>query len=555
MPNAWRGAARAAVAIAASIAASAACAQKVTAAFGGPTVGGSQISVTFTCTGTPTCTGTYVAVSVDPPGGCTNPETTSDSMVLQGLDLSVIGPIHFTGTFHNADSSDMQNPDGTCSIRPGTQADATVTFDGEWDGTVATLVATHVDHQGRTDRLQGGFTASGVSIKPLQPPPFQMQVTSDINPTTASASAVVQFNAGDVGKNIYVFAYAPRSLVKSALRRKDLAAGSCVLAQPDPSTGQLVAQTPSTLRAAGDVQTAQGQSVTILNQASTPANAGASYFVGVGSDPTSMITGGANAGAVTIPGSQQCPGVFPANPQSLSGLWYNPAESGWGIDFTQRGVHVFGAWFTYDGSGNPKWYVSPDCTMASANAASGRCTGTLYQVSGPLFFGAPFDRSLENIQQVGSLQVDFTDPSHASMTYTVSGASRTVSIVRQVFRDSGTAPAIDYTDLWYNPNESGWGMAVAQQFDVMFLAWFVYDASGKPIWYVASDCAVSGQGCSGVLYQVAGPPFGPSFDPGAVHATQVGNVNVQFTDPNDGIINYTVNGVTSSKAITRQLFQ
>ncbi|HUI98808.1 MAG TPA: hypothetical protein VLY46_01165 [Usitatibacter sp.] len=554
MPNACRALARVAWGAAACIVSGAVSAQQITAAFGGTDSGGSRLSVTFTCTGTPTCTGTYVAVSIDAPGGCTNPQVTTDAMVLQGLDLSATGPIHFTGTFSNAESGDTNNPDGTCSITPGSQSDAQVTFDGQWDGTVASLAATALDRQGRISQFEGGFTASGVNIKPLQPPPFQMQVTSDINATTASASAVVQFDAGDVGKSIYVFAYAPRSLVKSAVRRKDGADNSCVLAQPDPSTGQLTGQLPSTLRAAGNVQTAQGQSVTILQNASTPANAGASYFVGVGSDPGSMITSGANQGAVAIPGSQQCPSVFPANPQALSGLWYDAAESGWGIHFTQRGVHVFGAWFTYDGSGNPKWYVSPDCTMASANATSGPCTGTLYQVSGPLFFGAAFDHSLESVQQAGTLQVDFADPSHASMTYTVSGVSRTVSITRQVFRDSGTPPAIDYTDLWYNPNESGWGMAVSHEFDVMFLAWFVYDGSGKPIWYVAPDCAVTGQGCSGALYQVAGPPFGPTFDPAAVHANAVGTVNVQFTDPNDGIINYTVNGVTSSKAITRQVF-
>jgi len=72
----------------------------------------------------------------------------------------------------------------------------------------------------------------------------------------------------------------------------------------------------------------------------------------------------------------------------------------------------------------------------------------------------------------------------------------------------------DYTDLWWNPGESGWGIAVLHQFSVMFLAWYVYDSAGKPVWYVASNCGVNASlnGCSGVLYRTTGPAFGPTFD-------------------------------------------
>ena len=44
--------------------------------------------------------------------------------------------------------------------------------------------------------------------------------------------------------------------------------------------------------------------------------------------------------------------------QPEAGLWWNPNESGWGIHFTQRGNVIFAAWYTYDGTGAPKWYVA-----------------------------------------------------------------------------------------------------------------------------------------------------------------------------------------------------
>jgi len=248
--------------------------------------------------------------------------------------------------------------------------------------------------------------------------------------------------------------------------------------------------------------------------------------------------------------------VIPAeSPGSLSGLWWNPAESGWGIDFTQRGNIVFAAWYTYDGAGNPKWYVASRCELPSA-AAGGSCTGPLYEVTGPTFFAPPFDPAAVHVAQAGTLRLDFTDANSGSMTYTVAGQTRSVSIERQPLPVGVVPPPVDLTDLWWNPAESGWGLAVTHRYDVMFLAWFEYDGAGKPTWLVASDCAVFvGQyGCSGTLYRTKGPPFAASFDPVQVTAAPVGTVQLMFEDPNNGTLTYTVDGVSGTKSITRQLF-
>ncbi len=238
-------------------------------------------------------------------------------------------------------------------------------------------------------------------------------------------------------------------------------------------------------------------------------------------------------------------------PGALTGLWWNPNESGWGIHFTQRGSNIFAAWYTYDGSGNPKWYVASNCT--GATGASGTCSGALYEVNGPTFFGTTFNPNAVNVVAAGSLQVNFQNANSASMTYTLGTQSRTVAIVRQPL-GTGAIPGLDYTDLWWNPGESGWGMAIAQQAANMFLAWYVYDNTGKPVWYVASNCAVSGNGCTGTLYCTTGPPFGPTFNSAAVQVITVGTMTLAFSDASNGTLTYTVNGVSASKTITRQLF-
>jgi hypothetical protein len=539
---------------------------QVSGSVAGATPEGGQVAFTFTCAGSPVCTGTYSGSERD--GGCSNTFSLSGTISFVGFDVSSGG---FAGTvvLQNADSQDTRNADGTCSLR--SSRDLSVSYSGTFDGGEGTLVFSGTSGEGIPFSIPGTFSATGTggTPPPVSPPPFGITVDQQITPTTASATAHIQPPAGDlnVGKTVgfYVFAFAPRSLVhstKSALRplgAKDDASTGCVLAQIDPATGQLRAASASNLTPAiTTTLSAQAQSVTILNNASTPSIAGATFFVGYGTDASTMISSGVNANAVQVPGAQQCPGVFPKLPGSLSGLWYaGEQESGWGVDFTQRGVHVFAAFYTYDASGNPKWYVASDCRMAASALTSGRCSGDLYELTATPLFGVGSGGSHNPVVKAGTLQVDFASPSQATMTYTVGSVSRTVPIQRQLFRTGTVPPTIDYTDLWYaGEAASGWGMAISQQYDKMFLAWFVYDASGKPVWYTASDCAVaaSGNGCSGDLYLVTGPPFGPTFDPSQVHVAPVGHVTATFSDPNNGTIDYTVNGVAASKAITRQVF-
>lgn len=239
----------------------------------------------------------------------------------------------------------------------------------------------------------------------------------------------------------------------------------------------------------------------------------------------------------------------PNAPGPYSGIWWNPGESGWGINFTQRNGNIFAAWYTYDGGGKPKWYVASSCAM-SGNG----CSGLLYEVSGPRFFGTAFDPSSAHAVVVGNLQVAFATQDAGTLSYSLNGQTRTIAIARQIFQSGTTSPAVDYTDLWWNSAESGWGLAVTQQYGIMFLAWFVYDASGMPIWYVASNCVVAANGCAGTLFSTTGPAFGPSFDPARVNVVAVGSVSLSFSDSDNGTLVYTVNGVSGSKAITRQIF-
>jgi hypothetical protein len=532
-----------------------ASAQTLTGQAAAVTPSGVVFFTSFTCTGSPTCIGTHSGTELLPE--CSNETPIGGAIAFTGVDLSKVGGFQGKVTLNGVDADVTVNAGGSCTPS-GPGGDQTLDYQGAWDGTQGGMLFSGVDDQARPFQIGATFTATDVPATTTRPPPFDMTTHVTATPTTTSATAQITYPATDIGKteSVFVFALAPRSVVKRlrAAPLDDSAAGGCVLAQLDPA-GQLVQTAAGQLQPyVTGVLSAQGQAVTVLNNATNAQVPGASFFVGYGPDGATMVSQGVNRDVTTIPGATQCPAVVPANAGPLSGLWYNATESGWGIDFTQRRNVIFAAWYTYDASGNSKWYVASDCEMPVAMASSGRCTGKLYEVQGPAFPGVTFDASRVQASEAGTLQVDFADASHATVTYTVNGASRTVAIVRQVFAAGGTPPSVDFTDLWWNPSESGWGMAISHQFNVMFLAWFVYDAAGKPVWYVASNCAVTGNTCTGPLYSVSGPPLGPAFDSSQVHATPAGTASVVFSGPNDGTLSYTLGTTTATKAITRQVF-
>ena len=122
---------------------------------------------------------------------------------------------------------------------------------------------------------------------------------------------------------------------------------------------------------------------------------------------------------------------------------------------------------------------------------------------------------------------------------------------------SSTTP--DYTDLWYNPGESGWGANVVQQGSTLFITFFVYGSNNQPTWYVASGATQTGGSSSGTfsgtLYQTSGPYFAAgSFDPSSVTVTQVGQVTFNATSGNAATLSYSVNGSSVVKSVVRQTF-
>ena len=131
----------------------------------------------------------------------------------------------------------------------------------------------------------------------------------------------------------------------------------------------------------------------------------------------------------------------------------------------------------------------------------------------------------------------------------------TASLPRPVY-------AIDFTDLWFDAAESGWGVNIVQSDTFLFVTFFIYGKDNNPTWYTAQLTA-NGQGAyTGGLYLTQGTYYPLPWNPAdSAAAQQVGTAT--FT-PNalnayQATLSYTVNNIaadktaaTITKAIERQ---
>jgi hypothetical protein len=116
------------------------------------------------------------------------------------------------------------------------------------------------------------------------------------------------------------------------------------------------------------------------------------------------------------------------------------------------------------------------------------------------------------------------------------------------------ARAIDYTDIWYNPTESGWGVNVVQSDSFIFVTFFIYGSDRRPTWYTG-QLRWDGVRFTGTLFLTQGSYYLAPWIPGQHAATPVGVASFTPSDINayTATLSYTVDGVGSvTKSIQRQ---
>jgi hypothetical protein len=79
-----------------------------------------------------------------------------------------------------------------------------------------------------------------------------------------------------------------------------------------------------------------------------------------------------------------------------------------------------------------------------------------------------------------------------SRSYSCVGSTWTAGLFQTVSNTCSngatTPPTQSYQDsVWAGLQENGWGPTITQHQDALFLAWYIYDSSGNPLWVVLPD--------------------------------------------------------------------
>ncbi len=257
------------------------------------------------------------------------------------------------------------------------------------------------------------------------------------------------------------------------------------------------------------------------------------------------------------------PQAAQAQNASYSDLWWNPSESGWGINLNQQGDVIFATWFTYGDGGRNAWYVMSD----ARKQPDGSFKGAIYQTTGVSFAQINGQKASKSVAEVGSGTLQFSSLNAATFNYKIGALDQTKSIVRQQYKTTPTvctqqpptvsrAASQNYQDLWYIPAEEGWGVNITHQENTLFATWFTYDADGQGVWFVASDVQRQYDGSfQGEVYRTTGTPLAQINGASATASvTRVGLIRFFFRDGVNGEMAYDVSGARNVKQIVRQTF-
>jgi hypothetical protein len=96
--------------------------------------------------------------------------------------------------------------------------------------------------------------------------------------------------------------------------------------------------------------------------------------------------------------------------------------------------------------------------------------------------------------------------------------------------ESVPRPLTDYSGLWYNALESGWGLSIHQGADhQVFAVLYVYRGDSQPEWYSIQDGRwTDATTWRGTLYRSSGPGFLGSFNPNMVTLFKRGVAQFEF---------------------------
>jgi hypothetical protein len=117
------------------------------------------------------------------------------------------------------------------------------------------------------------------------------------------------------------------------------------------------------------------------------------------------------------------------------------------------------------------------------------------------------------------------------------------------------AGAVDYTDIYYIPAESGWGVNIVQSDNFLFVTFFIYGADNKPTWYTAQLTLDASGNYNGTLYATTGTFYAMPWKTSDQTTAPVGTASFQPTSAYTAKLIYTVTTPAALAATVTKLIQ
>jgi hypothetical protein len=126
-----------------------------------------------------------------------------------------------------------------------------------------------------------------------------------------------------------------------------------------------------------------------------------------------------------------------------------------------------------------------------------------------------------------------------------------------------SATLTNFSDLWWTPAESGWGLNVAQQGELMYLTFYVFGRNTQPTWYTAllahqGTQPGGGELFAGPVFRSTGPSISGTFDPSLVRTQSIGQAQFRAASPTQATVSYQIDDggpIASTHAIERFLLR
>jgi len=225
-------------------------------------------------------------------------------------------------------------------------------------------------------------------------------------------------------------------------------------------------------------------------------------------------------------------GSNPADAESkefvpAAGNWFNPARPGHGLDIQRSGDLLAITWYTYADDGTPTWYQTsgPLLNAKSGDKGTGGFVGELLRFSWNHQVGEA------GFETAGSLALTFADKRHATLEWTLGTSSGSEPVEFFAFAEGDTI--VDFTGMWFDGGEPGYGLSVASQGDTRAVVVFFYDAAGFARWALGSG----DNGIESVVELLSFSGFCPGCDWVEPTTVPAGGIQFAFTAQTAGLVN------------------